>query len=309
MSRSAAAAACAASSALPGRRPERPRLPSGRLARMDDQTLRYIDLTLADDGRYQATNRRGGVLPIGRGGDDTDFTPVELFLAAHGGLRRHRRRPDHRQAGHAPSRSTYAPRGTRSATSRATTWSASSSPSTSPSPRGRTATGPGSSCRAPWSRPATGSARSAAPSQVGEPHRVRRGLMARRRRAPAVGGGAAPGRAPVRGHRRHAAGSACRPPGSWPRSAPRSCSPCATREGRGGRRATCRAASRYAGSTWPTWRRCARSPTRSATVDVLVNNAGVMARARSRGPSTASRPSSPPTTSATSRWPTCCCRG
>ena len=33
---------------------------------MDDQTLRYIDLSLADDGRYQATNRRGGVLPIGR---------------------------------------------------------------------------------------------------------------------------------------------------------------------------------------------------------------------------------------------------
>ncbi len=52
---------------------------------MDDQTLRYIDLSLADDGRYQVTNRRGGVLPIGRGGDDTDFTPVELFLAAMAG--------------------------------------------------------------------------------------------------------------------------------------------------------------------------------------------------------------------------------
>ena len=52
---------------------------------MDDQTLRYIDLSLADDGRYQVTNRRGGVLPIGRGGEDTDFTPVELFLAALAG--------------------------------------------------------------------------------------------------------------------------------------------------------------------------------------------------------------------------------
>ena len=52
---------------------------------MDDQTLRYIDLTLAEDGRYQAVNRRGGVLPIGRGGDDPDFTPVELFLTALAG--------------------------------------------------------------------------------------------------------------------------------------------------------------------------------------------------------------------------------
>ena len=51
---------------------------------MDDQTLRYIDLTRADDGRYHATNRRGGVLPIGDG-DDTGFTPVELFLTALAG--------------------------------------------------------------------------------------------------------------------------------------------------------------------------------------------------------------------------------
>jgi uncharacterized OsmC-like protein len=51
---------------------------------MDDQTLRYIDLTRLDDGRYQATNRRGGVLPIGDG-DGDDFTPVELFLTALAG--------------------------------------------------------------------------------------------------------------------------------------------------------------------------------------------------------------------------------
>ena len=50
------------------------------------------------EGRYKATNRRGGVLPIGSG-DDPDFTPVELLLAALAGLRRDRRRPDHRQAG------------------------------------------------------------------------------------------------------------------------------------------------------------------------------------------------------------------
>ena len=52
---------------------------------MDDNTLRFVDLSLGDDGRYQVTNRRGGVLPIGSGGDDTDFTPVELFLAALAG--------------------------------------------------------------------------------------------------------------------------------------------------------------------------------------------------------------------------------
>jgi len=52
---------------------------------MDDQTLRFVDLSLGDDGRYQVTNRRGGVLPIGAGGDDTDFTPVELMLAALAG--------------------------------------------------------------------------------------------------------------------------------------------------------------------------------------------------------------------------------
>jgi uncharacterized OsmC-like protein len=52
---------------------------------MDDQTLRYLDLSLAPDGRYQVTNRRGGVLPIGSGGEDPDFTPVELLLAALAG--------------------------------------------------------------------------------------------------------------------------------------------------------------------------------------------------------------------------------
>jgi uncharacterized OsmC-like protein len=47
-------------------------------------TLRSIDLTRIGEGRYKATNRRGGVLPIGSG-DDPDFTPVELLLAAIAG--------------------------------------------------------------------------------------------------------------------------------------------------------------------------------------------------------------------------------
>lgn len=54
---------------------------------MDDtspETLRSIDLTRIGEGRYKATNRRGGVLPIGSG-DDPDFTPVELLLAAIAG--------------------------------------------------------------------------------------------------------------------------------------------------------------------------------------------------------------------------------
>jgi putative redox protein len=50
----------------------------------DDTTLRFIDLTKIGDGRYKATNRRGGVLPIGSG-DDPDFSPIELLLAAIAG--------------------------------------------------------------------------------------------------------------------------------------------------------------------------------------------------------------------------------
>jgi putative redox protein len=51
---------------------------------MDPETLRSIDLSRIDEGRYQATNRRGGVLPIGSG-EGSDFTPVELLLAAIAG--------------------------------------------------------------------------------------------------------------------------------------------------------------------------------------------------------------------------------
>ncbi len=51
---------------------------------MSDDTLRQVDLTRLEQGRYHATNERGGVLPIGSG-DGTDFTPVELLLAAIAG--------------------------------------------------------------------------------------------------------------------------------------------------------------------------------------------------------------------------------
>jgi uncharacterized OsmC-like protein len=47
-------------------------------------TLRTVELTRIGTHRYKATNRRGGVLPIGEG-DDPDFTPVELLLAAVAG--------------------------------------------------------------------------------------------------------------------------------------------------------------------------------------------------------------------------------
>lgn len=48
------------------------------------ESRRSIELTRIGEGRYKATNRRGGVLPIGSG-EDPDFTPVELLLAAIAG--------------------------------------------------------------------------------------------------------------------------------------------------------------------------------------------------------------------------------
>jgi putative redox protein len=51
------------------------------MTELGPQTRRTVDLAIMGEGRYKATNRRGGVLPIGSGGDP-DFTPVELLLAA-----------------------------------------------------------------------------------------------------------------------------------------------------------------------------------------------------------------------------------
>ena len=49
-----------------------------------DEALREIDMVRIGEKRYKATNGRGGVLPIGSG-EDPDFTPVELLLAALAG--------------------------------------------------------------------------------------------------------------------------------------------------------------------------------------------------------------------------------
>jgi putative redox protein len=53
---------------------------------MTDPTpdLRSVELTRIGEHRLKATNRRGGVLPIGEG-EDPDFTPVELLLASIAG--------------------------------------------------------------------------------------------------------------------------------------------------------------------------------------------------------------------------------
>ena len=46
-------------------------------------SLRKVEIERLGLGRYRATNVRGGTVTIG--GDDTDFTAVELVLAALGG--------------------------------------------------------------------------------------------------------------------------------------------------------------------------------------------------------------------------------
>jgi putative redox protein len=46
---------------------------------------RSIELTQIGPGRFKATNDRGGETFMGGGGDDPDFTPVELLLAAIAG--------------------------------------------------------------------------------------------------------------------------------------------------------------------------------------------------------------------------------
>jgi len=46
---------------------------------------RRIELTKIGEGRFKATNARGGETFLGAGGDDPDFTAVELLLAAIAG--------------------------------------------------------------------------------------------------------------------------------------------------------------------------------------------------------------------------------
>lgn len=59
-----------------------PALPAGSAEPSD--SLRSVELTRIGTHRFKATNVRGGVLPIGDGGDP-DFSPVELLLAAVAG--------------------------------------------------------------------------------------------------------------------------------------------------------------------------------------------------------------------------------
>ncbi|WP_395695435.1 OsmC family protein [Nocardioides sp.] len=61
--------------------PDLPVTPAGSA---EGHAHRRIDLTKIGAGRYKATNARGGVVAIGSG-DDPDFTPVELLLAALAG--------------------------------------------------------------------------------------------------------------------------------------------------------------------------------------------------------------------------------
>ncbi|GHC83790.1 OsmC family protein [Streptomyces flavofungini] len=51
---------------------------------MTDNSLRSVTIERSGPGRFTATNARGGTLTFGTG-SGTDFTPVELFLAAIGG--------------------------------------------------------------------------------------------------------------------------------------------------------------------------------------------------------------------------------
>ncbi|WP_328307105.1 OsmC family protein [Streptomyces sp. NBC_00442] len=51
---------------------------------MTDNSLRSVSIERAGPGRFTATNTRGGTVTFGTG-SGTDFTPVELLLAAIGG--------------------------------------------------------------------------------------------------------------------------------------------------------------------------------------------------------------------------------
>lgn len=59
--------------------------PAASTRQPTDDTYRSIDLTRIGDGRFKATNARGGETFMGSGGEDPDFTPVELLLAAIAG--------------------------------------------------------------------------------------------------------------------------------------------------------------------------------------------------------------------------------
>ena len=94
---------------------------------------RQVTVQRLSPGRFAAVNQRGGTVSFGRG-EDADFTPTELLLAAIGGCTAidvdilTSAAPNRLR-----SRSSSAP--TRSATTTATTSPTSRSRSTSRSPR------------------------------------------------------------------------------------------------------------------------------------------------------------------------------
>ncbi len=54
----------------------------GAMSSQPSETYRAVELTKIGDERYKATNARGGETFFGSGGEDPDFTPVEMFLAS-----------------------------------------------------------------------------------------------------------------------------------------------------------------------------------------------------------------------------------
>lgn len=53
---------------------------------MNDDTMRSVRIERTAPGHFTATNVRGGAISFGTGAEgDSDFTPVELLLAAIGG--------------------------------------------------------------------------------------------------------------------------------------------------------------------------------------------------------------------------------
>ncbi|MEO5664164.1 MAG: OsmC family protein [Nocardioides sp.] len=50
-----------------------------------NEHLRTVELTKIGTARFKATNARGGETFMGVGGEDPDFTPVEMLLAAIAG--------------------------------------------------------------------------------------------------------------------------------------------------------------------------------------------------------------------------------
>jgi uncharacterized OsmC-like protein len=52
---------------------------------MTDESLRSVEITRIGRARFKATNARGGETFFGTGGEDPDFTPTELLLAAIAG--------------------------------------------------------------------------------------------------------------------------------------------------------------------------------------------------------------------------------